>query len=102
MRFMRRLYLTRAVAQNWWGRPSFHRQSRFLGEVPAHLIEWRRDEGLATAPAMERAAAQPGGGFTGQPPGARALAGGQGDVVKTNTRMRHPLRGMSQYPSAQW
>jgi DNA helicase-2/ATP-dependent DNA helicase PcrA len=57
---MRRLYLTRAVARNWWGRPSFHRQSRFLGEIPARLLEWRRDEGSATAPAMERAAARPG------------------------------------------
>ncbi|HYZ56475.1 MAG TPA: DNA helicase PcrA [Streptosporangiaceae bacterium] len=59
-RAMRRLYLTRAVARNWWGRPAFHRQSRFLGEIPAHLLEWRRDEGSATAPAMERAAARPG------------------------------------------
>ena len=59
-RAMRRLYLTRAVARNWWGRPSFHRQSRFLGEIPARLLEWRRDEGSATAPAMERAAARPG------------------------------------------
>jgi DNA helicase II / ATP-dependent DNA helicase PcrA len=59
-RAMRRLYLTRAVGRMWWGRPSFHRQSRFLGEIPGSLIEWRRDEGAATAPAMERAAQRPG------------------------------------------
>ena len=59
-RAMRRLYLTRAVGRMWWGRPSFHRQSRFLGEIPAPLIEWRRDEGAASAPAMERAAQRPG------------------------------------------
>ncbi len=59
-RAMRRLYLTRAVGRMWWGRPSFHRQSRFLGEIPRLLIEWRRDEGAATAPAMERAAQRPG------------------------------------------
>jgi DNA helicase-2/ATP-dependent DNA helicase PcrA len=59
-RAMRRLYLTRAVGRMWWGRPSFHRQSRFLGEIPAPLIEWRRDERAATAPAMERAAQRPG------------------------------------------
>jgi DNA helicase II / ATP-dependent DNA helicase PcrA len=59
-RAMRRLYLTRAVGRMWWGRPSFHRQSRFLGEIPAPLIEWRRDERAATAPAIERAAQRPG------------------------------------------
>jgi DNA helicase-2/ATP-dependent DNA helicase PcrA len=59
-RAMRRLYLTRAVGRMWWGRPSFHRQSRFLGEIPTSLIEWRRDERTATAPAMERAAQRPG------------------------------------------
>src|SRR5271166_4922242 len=59
-RAMRRLYLTRAVGRMWWGRPSFHRQSRFLGEIPESLLEWRRDEGAASAPAMERAAQRPG------------------------------------------
>jgi ATP-dependent DNA helicase UvrD/PcrA len=59
-RAMRRLYLTRAVGRMWWGRPSFHRQSRFLGEIPSSLVEWRRDERTATAPAMERAAQRPG------------------------------------------
>jgi DNA helicase-2/ATP-dependent DNA helicase PcrA len=44
----------------WWGRPSFHRQSRFLGEIPEPLLEWRRDERTATPPAMERAAQRPG------------------------------------------
>jgi DNA helicase-2/ATP-dependent DNA helicase PcrA len=58
-----RLYLTRAVARNWWGRPSFHKQSRFLAEIPAGLIEWRRDETAArwsVQPAQERMARLPG------------------------------------------
>ena len=55
-----RLYLTRAVARAWWGRPEYHRQSRFLDEIPAHLIEWRRDQSTATAPAAERLARRPG------------------------------------------
>ena len=57
----RRLYLTRAVARAWWGRPEYHKQSRFLDEIPAHLIEWRRDERVAAAPAAERLAQRPGG-----------------------------------------
>ena len=58
-----RLYLTRAVARNWYGRPSFHQQSRFLAEIPAGLIEWRRDETAARSsisPAQERLARMPG------------------------------------------
>jgi DNA helicase-2/ATP-dependent DNA helicase PcrA len=58
-----RLYLTRAVARNWWGRPSFHKESRFLGEIPSGLIEWRRNERAAMSsvrPAQERMAQRPG------------------------------------------
>jgi ATP-dependent DNA helicase UvrD/PcrA len=56
----RRLYLTRAVARAWWGRPEFHKQSRFLDEIPGQLVEWRRDERTAVAPAGERLAQRPG------------------------------------------
>jgi DNA helicase II / ATP-dependent DNA helicase PcrA len=56
----RRLYLTRAVARTWWGRPEYHKQSRFLDEIPAPLIHWRRDESAAVAPAAERLAQRPG------------------------------------------
>jgi DNA helicase-2/ATP-dependent DNA helicase PcrA len=56
----RRLYLTRAVARAWWGRPEFHRQSRFLDEIPGRLIEWRRDQTAAAPPAAERLARRPG------------------------------------------
>jgi DNA helicase-2/ATP-dependent DNA helicase PcrA len=61
-RAMQRLYLTRAVARNWYGRPAFHKQSRFLAEIPPALIEWRRDQAAAmssTAPAQERMARRP-------------------------------------------
>jgi DNA helicase-2/ATP-dependent DNA helicase PcrA len=56
----RRLYLTRALARAWWGRPEYHAQSRFLAEIPANLIEWRRDEGTAAAPASQRLAQRRG------------------------------------------
>ena len=58
-----RLYLTRAASRNWWGRPSFHSPSRFLSEIPASLIEWKRDAlaaAAASAPASERMASRAG------------------------------------------
>ena len=33
-RAQQRLYLTRAVARTWWGRPAYHKQSRFLSDDP--------------------------------------------------------------------
>jgi DNA helicase-2/ATP-dependent DNA helicase PcrA len=59
-RAQQRLYLTRAVARAWWGRPARHPQSRFLTEVPAELIDWRRDAAAAAPPASERLASRPG------------------------------------------
>jgi len=58
-----RLYLTRALTRTWWGRPSFHKQSRFLTEIPAGLIEWRRDAAAAQSsvmPAQQRMAQRAG------------------------------------------
>ena len=70
-RAMQRLYLTRAVGRNWWGRPAFHKQSRFLAEIPAGLIEWRRDQAAAMSavtPAQERMARMPGARSPGNRP----------------------------------
>jgi DNA helicase-2/ATP-dependent DNA helicase PcrA len=76
-----RLYLTRALARNWWGRPSFHKQSRFLTEIPPGLIEWRRDASAAQSsimPAQERMAQRPGA----RSPGNRQVpALSPGDMV---------------------
>ncbi|HET9898875.1 MAG TPA: DNA helicase PcrA [Streptosporangiaceae bacterium] len=62
-RARQRLYLTRAVARAWWGRPAYHKQSRFLTEIPAELIDWRRDASAAMSmmsPASERLSRRPG------------------------------------------
>jgi DNA helicase-2/ATP-dependent DNA helicase PcrA len=59
-RAMKRLYVTRAAARTWFGRPSYHKQSRFMTDIPAGLIEWRRDESAAIQPASERLASRPG------------------------------------------
>ena len=67
-RAQRRLYLTRAMTRAWWGRPAYHKQSRFLSEVPADLLGWRRDESAATPPASERLARRPGMNVVGHRP----------------------------------
>ena len=67
-RAQQRLYLTRAMTRAWWGRPAYHKQSRFLSEVPAELLDWRRDEAAATPPASERLARRPGMNVVGHRP----------------------------------
>ena len=39
-----RLYLTRAMLRASWGSPVTNPASRFLAEVPADLVDWRREE----------------------------------------------------------
>ncbi len=59
-----RLYLTRSVVRSAWGQPAFNPASRFLGEVPHALIDWRR---IAEAP--QRPVPPP----SSEPAGRRAL-----------------------------
>jgi DNA helicase-2/ATP-dependent DNA helicase PcrA len=39
-----RLYVSRAVVRSAWGAPAHNPASRFLGELPVDLVDWRRTE----------------------------------------------------------
>jgi DNA helicase-2/ATP-dependent DNA helicase PcrA len=39
-----RLYVSRALMRSAWGAPAHNPASRFLGEVPDELVDWRRTE----------------------------------------------------------
>jgi DNA helicase-2/ATP-dependent DNA helicase PcrA len=41
-RARRRLYVSRAVVRSAWGAPSHNPASRFVDELPADLVDWRR------------------------------------------------------------
>jgi DNA helicase II / ATP-dependent DNA helicase PcrA len=43
-RARKRLYLTRAITRSAWGSPMTNPASRFLDEIPADLLDWRREE----------------------------------------------------------
>ncbi|MET7286076.1 DNA helicase PcrA [Streptomyces sp. NPDC005573] len=42
-----RLYLTRAALRSAWGQPSYNPPSRFLEEIPATHLEWKRTGAVA-------------------------------------------------------
>ncbi|MFV0134120.1 DNA helicase PcrA [Streptomyces sp. HMX87] len=47
-----RLYLTRSTMRSAWGQPSYNPPSRFLEEIPAAHVAWKRTgAGASTAPA---------------------------------------------------
>ncbi|MHA6805730.1 UvrD-helicase domain-containing protein [Salinifilum ghardaiensis] len=49
-RARRRLYVSRALTRSAWGQPMTNPASRFLDELPAELVEWRRVEPERSAP----------------------------------------------------
>jgi DNA helicase-2/ATP-dependent DNA helicase PcrA len=59
-----RLYVSRAAIRSAWGQPAYNPASRFLEEIPANLISWRRSETTAmrvsSTPAVARLAQRPG------------------------------------------
>ncbi|MEU6535080.1 DNA helicase PcrA [Streptomyces sp. NPDC047000] len=70
-----RLYLTRSTLRSAWGQPSYNPPSRFLEEIPAAHLEWKRTG--ATAPVSSR----PVSGLTASLSSSRSrssAAGGSG------------------------
>ncbi|NYF98991.1 DNA helicase PcrA [Janibacter cremeus] len=61
-----RLHLSRAAVRNVFGTPQYNPSSRFLDEIPEHLLRWERTgpplggPGGAREPAVARLAARPG------------------------------------------
>ncbi|HEX3788153.1 MAG TPA: DNA helicase PcrA [Pseudonocardiaceae bacterium] len=49
-RARQRLYLSRAMVRSAWGQPQMNPASRFLDEIPADLLDWRRLEPVRSAP----------------------------------------------------
>jgi DNA helicase-2/ATP-dependent DNA helicase PcrA len=91
-----RLHLSRAAVRSAWGAPQYNPPSRFLDEIPGHLLDWRRAEAATTSrrpstPAVARLAARPGVRSPGNRPVIALHAGdkvthdsyGLGTVVKT-------------------
>ncbi|WP_413250045.1 DNA helicase PcrA [Sinomonas flava] len=70
-RARKRLYLTRSEVRSLWGQSEYYPASQFLGEVPAELIQWKR-EGSKRPPAVGTA----GDGFNGRYGGAGSRYGG--------------------------
>lgn len=48
-RARKRLYLTRAAVRTIFGNPQYNPQSRFLDDIPTHVLDWRRSASEAAS-----------------------------------------------------
>lgn len=95
-----RLYLSRSMMRSAWGSPAFNPPSRFLDEIPAEILDWRREEpsdmpisagGFGSSPSSSSAALRLGDRVVGGGPVVSLTAGdrvthekfGLGTVVST-------------------
>ncbi|MEU7479410.1 DNA helicase PcrA [Lentzea sp. NPDC042327] len=101
-RAQRRLYLSRALVRSAWGQPSANPASRFLGEIPQDLIDWRRVEPSRSAPAAAttwgRSAASSGGiasrGLTRPAPGKAGWKDAPAMKLEVGDRVTHDKYGL--------
>ncbi|MGW0464272.1 DNA helicase PcrA [Streptomyces sp. NPDC003027] len=70
-----RLYLTRSSMRSAWGQPSYNPASRFLEEIPATYLEWKR-----TGPMVKPAG--PTSGITSQLSSSRSRTGPSGFATR--------------------
>ncbi|WP_138444563.1 DNA helicase PcrA [Sinomonas susongensis] len=77
-----RLYLTRSEVRSLWGQSEYYPASQFIGEVPAELIEWKR-EGSARPPAVGTAGDRFSSRYSGSYWGSGSSRNAQFDAISS-------------------
>ncbi len=91
-RARQRLYVSRAKVRSSWGQPMLNPESRFLKEIPQHLIDWRRTDPGPSMPAPVSGAGRFG---TPRPSPTRSGAGKRPLLVlEPGDRVNHDKYGL--------
>src|SRR5215207_3855835 len=91
-RARQRLYLSRAKVRSSWGQPMLNPESRFLKEIPQHLINWRRTD---PTPGFSAPVSGAGRFGTPRPSPARSAAGKRSLIVlEPGDRVTHDKYGL--------
>ncbi|MBV8929689.1 MAG: DNA helicase PcrA [Mycobacteriaceae bacterium] len=92
-RARQRLYVSRAKVRSSWGQPNMNPESRFLKEIPQHLIEWRRTD---PAPSGLSAPVSGAGRFGTPRPSPSRVAAGKRPllVLEPGDRVSHDKYGL--------
>jgi DNA helicase-2/ATP-dependent DNA helicase PcrA len=90
-RARQRLYVSRAKVRSSWGQPMLNPESRFLKEIPQHLIDWRR-----TDPTPSFSAPVSGAGRFGAPRPSPSRSAGKRPllVLQPGDRVNHDKYGL--------
>jgi DNA helicase-2/ATP-dependent DNA helicase PcrA len=96
-RARQRLYVSRAKVRSSWGQPMLNPESRFLKEIPQHLIDWRRTDPGPSMSAPGRVSPAGAGGMFGTPrPSPTRSAVGKRPliVLEPGDRVNHDKYGL--------
>ncbi|RHW28869.1 DNA helicase PcrA [Nocardioides immobilis] len=74
-RARQRLYVSRAMVRSAWGAPAHNPPSRFLGELPVDLVDWRRTEADQTRWSRPTFASESGSTYSSAGSGQAARLG---------------------------
>ena len=86
-----RLHLSRATVRSAWGAPQYNPASRFLDEIPAHLVTWER---LAGASPMARGDRAPAVATLARRPGVRSPGTREVIALAPGDRVTHDTFGL--------
>ncbi len=87
-----RLHLSRAVMRSAWGTPQFFPASRFLAEIPEHLLHWERTQDALSPGAAGYA--QPAVATLAARPGVRSAGSRPIIALAPGDRVTHDAFGM--------
>jgi DNA helicase II / ATP-dependent DNA helicase PcrA len=93
-RARQRLYLTRSMVRSAWGSPVYNPPSRFLDDIPAGLLDSRREEPVRSSAAISTSPRQSTGRPTFGPAGTPSSGGVAVLDLALGERVLHPKYGM--------
>ena len=94
-RARQRLYVSRAKVRSSWGQPMLNPESRFLKEIPQHLINWRRTDPTPGFSAPVSGAGRFGTPDMRRPSPTRSAAGKRALLVlEPGDRVNHDKYGL--------
>jgi DNA helicase-2/ATP-dependent DNA helicase PcrA len=89
-----RLYLSRSMMRSAWGSPAFNPPSRFLDEIPAEIVEWRREEPIGTSISAGGFGSSPSSSSAALRLGDRVVGGGPVVSLSAGDRVTHEKFGL--------
>ncbi len=89
-----RLYLSRSMMRSAWGSPAFNPPSRFLDEIPAEILDWRREEPMGSPISAGGFGSSPSSSSAALRLGDRVVGGGPVVSLSAGDRVTHEKFGL--------